>query len=305
MKAIRYILKKAPFFTLALLLLNTDVCSAELSLRAMEGKEAVVLFEEGHAKAAEDLLQIYPKVKVDAENIFGWKFKGRPGIVIFSDKESFQKAVRNPFIIAVAIPEKNMVAIDYSSMKTAPFTIDNTLKHELCHLLIHQNIKAFMPRWLEEGICQWASDGMAELITGQNMSGLHKAYMSDSLLTLRSIERIFPSQKETLVLAYEQSKSIVEFIIKRFGTNGLRLILEYMEDGIGFEEAFERSLSLSIYQVENQWKESIKDRMSWFAYISYHIYEILFAFMALLTVIGFIRVMLKKRAYKDEPQMKE
>ncbi len=303
MKAILYVFKKAPFFTLALLLLNTDVYSAELSLRAMEGKEAVVLFEAGHAKPAEDLLQIYPKVKVDAENIFGWKFKGRPGIVIFSDKKNFQKTIKNPFVIAAAIPQKNMVAIDYSSMKTDPFAIETTLKHELCHLLIHQNIKVFMPIWLEEGICQWASDGTGELMTAQKRSSLHKAYLSNSLLTLRSIERMFPSEKEPLLLAYEQSRSMVEFIIKRFGTDGLRLILEYMKAGIGFEEAFERSLSLSIYQVENQWKESIEDRMSWFAYISYHIYEILFAFMALLTVIGFIRVMLKKRAYKDEPQM--
>lgn len=301
MKAIQFFSKKAPFLILALFLISTEVCSAELSLKAMQDKKVTVFFEKGHAKAAEALVQIYPKIKVEAENTFGWKLKGIPEIVIFSEKESFQKTARNPFVTAVALPQKNLIIIDYSSMKKGPFVIENTLKHELCHLLIHQNIEVFMPRWLEEGICQWASDGVGELITGKNGSRLHKACMSDSLLTLRSIERYFPDEKGPMILAYEEGKSVVEHIIKRFGRNGLLLILEYMKDGIGFEEAFERSLSLSIYQVENQWKKSISDNMSWFAYIGYHIYELLFSFMALLTVIGSIRVILKKRAYKDEP----
>ena len=41
----------------------------------------------------------------------------------------------------------------------------------------------------------------------------------------------------------------------------------------------------------------IRDR---FTYLSYHLYEILFAVMALISVYAFIKVMMKKRAYKRE-----
>jgi hypothetical protein len=50
-------------------------------------------------------------------------------------------------------------------MKTYPFTLTVTLKHELCHLFLHYLIGGGeLPRWFNEGIAQWTSGGIAELM---------------------------------------------------------------------------------------------------------------------------------------------
>jgi hypothetical protein len=41
----------------------------------------------------------------------------------------------------------------------------------------------------------------------------------------------------------------------------------------------------------------LKKNINWFTYLSIHLYEILFVTAALLTVFGFIRKMVRRRAY--------
>jgi len=59
------------------------------------------------------------------------------------------------------------IVIDSSRMNVNPFTLSVTAKHELAHLLLHHKInRTHLPRWLDEGFAQWASDGISEIITG-------------------------------------------------------------------------------------------------------------------------------------------
>jgi hypothetical protein len=41
----------------------------------------------------------------------------------------------------------------------------------------------------------------------------------------------------------------------------------------------------------------LKKNINWFTYLSIHLYEILFVTAALLTVFGFIRKIIRRRAY--------
>jgi hypothetical protein len=52
--------------------------------------------------------------------------------------------------------------------------------------------------------------------------------------------------------------------------------------------------------LEAQWREHLKQHISWFTYLSTHLYEILFVSAAALTIIAYIRRALRKKAYADE-----
>jgi hypothetical protein len=103
-----------------------------------------------------------------------------------------------------------------------------------------------------------------------------------------------------MLLAYEESKSIVEYIRKVFGVSALRSILENMSRGDDLEDAVLKSLLISLEELEKRWRSSLAERSSWVSYFRDNLYEVLFLSAALITICGFLKVLKRKREYKDD-----
>ncbi|MBU0733344.1 MAG: hypothetical protein KKG10_04250 [Proteobacteria bacterium] len=255
-----------------------------------------VLFEPPLEPAAKQLTNIYPGVKAELERIFGWDLNLTPSILLIKESKEFQQMIKNPLTVAFALPEKDLIVIDYSKMNIHPFTLRNIFKHELCHLLLHQHIRSVpLPRWLDEGVAQWVSDGIGDIILDQKRSRLNKVALRGRFISLDSLARGFPRREEDLILAYEESKSFVDYIIGKFGREGVLKVLEGMKQGESVHAAVLRACSVSFEDLEKGWQSSLRRKMTWFTYLSYNLYEILFSLAALITVYGSIRIMLKKR----------
>lgn len=134
----------------------------------------------------------------------------------------------------------------------------------------------------------------------QKRSRLNRVAFRGRFIPLKSLQKGFPRDNEGMVLAYEQSKSFVAHITGKFGKEGLLRVLRHMKNGEGDESAILKGLSVPLVKLEKEWHDSLRKKVSWFTYLSYNLYEILFAFMALITVVAFIKIILKKRAYVDE-----
>ena len=203
------------------------------------------------------------------------------------------------YIVAFAMPHKNLMVIDYSKMRTHPFSIEVTLKHELCHLLLNHYInREKLPKWLNEGIAQWVSGGIGELIMSENRSLLDGAILSGKYINIRALQKRFPRDRKSLILAYEESKSLVEYIISKHGNDGILMILKHLKDGDEPDVAILKSLSISIDELEKGWYTYHKKRISWFTYLTNNLYGILFFLSALILIYGFIRRLMQKRAYE-------
>ena len=59
-----------------------------------------------------------------------------------------------------------------------------------------------------------------------------------------------------------------------------------------------KSLLISFDELEREWYNSLKKRITWFHFLINNLYEILFFIAALILIYGFIRVLMRKRAYK-------
>ncbi|OIP59268.1 MAG: hypothetical protein AUK38_06115 [Nitrospirae bacterium CG2_30_41_42] len=270
----------------------------------IQTKEVIVIFEEPLENVAKDVVKVYPAVKADLVATLDWKVDVRPDVILVKDKSTLMKMVGSDIIIAFAIPDRNLIVLDTSRIYTRPFTLEATLKHELCHILLHSNIKNDrLPRWLDEGVCQWASGGIAELIADDGDSAITKATISDSTISIGDLIR-FPRDEKSLLLAYEESKSIVEYIVSEYGKQGILQILEYLKEGHSIDDSIQKSLSVSTSELEIKWLVYLKRKHTWFSYLSYNIYTILFFLAAVITVYGFIRLLKKKRAYVDEDEEK-
>ncbi len=294
---------RMPTIMLSILFFLTFMNTLYAEPNKIQTKEVIVIFEEPLETVAKDVAKVYPAVKADLVSTLDWKVDVIPDVILVKDKSTLRKMVGSDIIIAFAIPERNLIVLDTSRVYTRPFTLEATLKHELCHILLHSNIKnERLPRWLDEGVCQWASGGIAELMADDGDRALTKATISDSVISIGDLIR-FPRDEKSLLLAYEESKSIVEYIVSEYGKQGILQILEYLKEGHSIDDSIQKSLSVSTSELEIKWLAYLKRKHTWFSYLSYNIYTILFSLAAVITVYGFIRLLKKKRAYVDEDEI--
>ncbi|MFH0845725.1 MAG: peptidase MA family metallohydrolase [Pseudomonadota bacterium] len=293
-------IEKISLFLMAALLLFFVDPAYTVESSVIEDAEVMIHFDEPLRGAAEETIAFFSKIRRDLEKSSGFEMTFRPWVILVRKREVFQKMAGHDLLVAFAIPGRNIVVIDHSKMRTDPFSLERILKHELSHLLLHHHIRMEnLPKWLDEGIAQWVSGGLSELLTEQKDSLLHEAILSGKPLSIRRLTRQFPQEKKSLSLAYEESKSLVEYIIDQFGVEGIRKILKGLRDGREIDDAIWNSLSISLDDLERGWLHSLERRMNWPVYLINHLYEILFFLGALILCYAFIRRIIQKNASSE------
>jgi len=296
---------KRIFISILFLLLMVSFAFA-VEQTILETRELVVVYDAGLEQTAQQALAAYSVIKPELERSFQWRLDFRPTLVLLNDRKRFRQMAGHELVVAYALPKKKVVVIDHSKMNTSPFTLQTTFKHELCHLLLHHYIKDDnLPRWLDEGICQWASDGLADIIMDAKRDFLPAAILSDTDFDLEKLQHQFPRDKNGLILAYEQSKSVLEYLNREYGSQAILDFLKLLQQGYDLKSAFEIRFAISFEAFEYRWRAHLKKNINWFTYLSIHLYEILFVSAALLTVFGFIRKIIRRRAYSTQEDEEE
>jgi hypothetical protein len=289
------------FLIILLCIISSTLNAKQLS--RLETDTVSVYYDEPQALAARQVIQLYPIVKAELETTLTWKVDFKPAVLLAPDRKTFASMAGSPLIVAYAVPEKMLIVIDFSRMNTAPFTLATTLNHEMCHLLLHRYIQATpLPRWLDEGVCQWASGGLSELVTGNRRSALAWDSLSGGFIPLNSLSLSFPQDEQSLALAYEESKSVVEYIISSFGKKGLLDILNAMKNKEDVSDAVSLSLGMSIEGLDKRWQASQRSWTVVIAALAANLYTILFVFGALLTLAIYMRLIIRKRRFRDEEE---
>jgi hypothetical protein len=270
--------------------------------KSLQTSELEVFYEGDSLAMAEEVMKMFPDVKDALKKSLSWETNFKPQIVLIRDRDAFVRAAGSEIFLAYAVPRRYLIVLDASRVYSKPFTLETTLMHEMCHLLLHHSIaNRNLPRWLDEGICQWASGGISELLATNGGSALARAITADTVMRIKDLET-FPKDEASLVLAYEQSKSLIEYINSRYGHDSILRILAYAREGYPAEQSLQKSLSVGLPELEQMWQEHLRGTYSWFSYLSSHLYTILFVLAGLITIYGFIRFLKKKREYADEEE---
>jgi hypothetical protein len=292
--------KKVLFILLIFAIISPQLLHGE-QVGIIETAEVVVLFDKPLKIVAKDTVEIYPRLKTELEKVFGWALNFAPTVALIGDRERFKEMTGSGLIVAYAIPQRNLIVIDSSRMNNYPFSLATILKHELCHLLLHDKIRtAKLPRWLDEGVSQWASDGVAEIIMSRKGSVLDTAVLSKKLISIERLNDEFPGDEKSLLLAYEESKSFVDYINQEFSRTGILNVLEHLRNGDEIDVAILESLSVSFYELERRWYSHLRKKITWFTYLANNLYGILFFLAGLITIAGFVKMVIRKRRYEDD-----
>ncbi len=294
--------KRIVFLSALLLFCLQAAHPAFAGMSSINGEGVSVRFDTPLLNAAKDILKVFPAVRDAVGRDLGMGTELRPEIVLVRDRAASSSEAGSDLVTAFAVPGRDLIVIDYSKMGRHPYTVEVTLKHELCHLELHHQIGGDLPRWFDEGICQWVTGGFGELIDGGDHSVLTSAVLSGRLFSVDRMTASFPSHGRDMLLAYAESRSIVEYIEKIFGANGVRAVLERMRGGDDLDAAISNSLHISSGELEMKWKASLSPKNAWLYYVRDNLYEVLFMLGALFTVCGFFRVLKKRREYRDEDE---
>lgn len=279
--------------------------SAPVALHAEEwnyryADNVTILYGNGLEYGAEETAALYPKIKAQLEESLGWHIYLKPTILLVGDHKYFLRMAGHPIVVGFAIPEKSLIVIDYTRMKTDPFSLESIIKHELCHLLLHEYIKSRnLPRWLDEGVAQWVSSGIADIFMADH-SILNRAIVTGRYIKIKDLSSGFPEDNERLMLAYAESKSIVEYIISKYGTAGILRLLKYLREGHSIEDSVSNSFSISFAELEKNWYGYMKKQTTWVTLVINHLYEILFSLGAIILIGAYVKIYIRKRSYGDE-----
>jgi hypothetical protein len=274
-----------------------------IQLYTLEGQGIVVHFERPLLEAAREIVRLFPLERDELAKLLQWQVRIRPEVVLIKDNRTFRMFARSELVVAFAEPERQVIVIDYSRMGVHPFELGVTFKHELCHLLLHAYIPAGLPRWFDEGMSQWVTGGLAEILTDDRRPVLGEAALTGRLSRFEDLSDRFPEDRYSLILAYEQSRSLVEYMAGTYGTPKLLQLLNALKNGSTMNGAMQNVLGLSLEELERRWISHLGQRVTWLIYVSNNLYEILFVFASLITILGAVRIIvgrLRGRTLWDE-----
>ncbi len=248
---------------------------------------------------AAQIAAMSPSIIDSLESRLGLPFNLRPTVVPAPDRATFRRLGGREWFTAFALPRKQLVVLDLSRLDKRSGDLYATLKHEFAHLALHGAIdRRRLPRWLDEGTAQWASDGLSEYLPTEQRSLLPQAAAAGRLFYLDELFESFHQDYQGILLAYEQSRSFVNYLVRRFGEGALRRLLQSLASGASPRAAFEEVLGVELVAVEDDWRAGLRSPGSWVANLAGHAYGLLFFGAAVATFWAYLRFRHRKRNYR-------
>ena len=268
-------------------------------------EELVIAGEESLGIHARHLRQIYPEIKANVESTLGWKFLSPPTVLLVAEQETFEKMTGNPLISAFAIPSQHSIVIHLSPATSEPYLLHEIFEHELCHLLLHDHIRSMLlPKWLDEGICQWVSGSLGEILVGKgDAAGVIN--LARRPIPLQQLAVSFPKDKDSLIQAYAERRLFVEYLVARYGQESLLKVLQHLHEGWSIEHAISAATSKSLQDLEAEWLEELRSKKMWLVWVGQNLYELLFLLAAILTIVAFVRLVIRKKRYDPDEEDEE
>lgn len=124
--------------------------------------------------------------------------------------------------------------------------------HELVHLVFDTAVRNpyhFPPRWLNEGLATYLSQGY----TPSDDAAVRRAADDGSIIPLDGLGGQFPTTADGFFLAYAESVSAVDFLIRTHGEAALLALIDAYAEGRTDDEAFELAIGEDLATFDEAW----------------------------------------------------
>jgi hypothetical protein len=191
-------------------------------------------------------------------------------IYIYDSKQNLEAAMvltGRDWVGGQARPELGVVVTAIPPEQGYSSRMQRDLPHEITHLLIHELTTpegyGHVPDWLNEGL----ATNSERLPTPEYALALKEAREEGRLLPLEELCVPFSPDPRTAMLSYAQSASVVSFIREEYGSEAIRELLSAYADGASCRSGLEEALSVSLSQLESNWRMSLEPEAGWRAVV--------------------------------------
>jgi hypothetical protein len=154
---------------------------------------------------------------------------------------------------AVALPEPRTIVLRADAGE-----LSRTLRHELAHLALHQEVRVRVPLWFDEGYAGWAAGEWDRLA----LLELNLAVARGALPSLSALDGALRAEATTADAAYALAVSAVAELARRNPTGTLGPLFQRLREGAGFEAAVLATTGLTLDRFEEQWQLAVRRRYS-------------------------------------------
>lgn len=130
------------------------------------------------------------------------------------------------------------------------------IPHELVHLVFDTTVDnpyRFPPRWLNEGLAVYLSEGYDAGDRGQ----VEEAAAGGTLMPLSALTGQFPTTFDRFALAYAESVAAVDYLVRAHGRDALLDLVRSYREGLTDAEAFERAIGQDVEAFEAGWFDEL------------------------------------------------
>ncbi len=130
--------------------------------------------------------------------------------------------------------------------------VESVVPHELTHVVFQtavDNPYHDPPHWLNEGLAVYESDGYQD----SDRQQIQAAAKDGSLIPLDGLSGAFPTSRDRFFLAYAESVSAVDRIVRANGRAALVALIRSYHDGVSDDEAFQSALGEDVATFERDW----------------------------------------------------
>jgi hypothetical protein len=176
--------------------------------------------------------------------------------------------------------------------------------HELSHVLLGMVFNGELTdRWFDEGFALYES-GELGLERTENLA---RSLFSGEFLNLDQIEDVFMFRKEKAALAYQESRSAVDYLMASYGKDAFTDIAWLLRDGKTMEDAFFNALGISLEEFQNEWIQTLRKRYVLYPFLQFR-YILSAAFLILFLTAYFAtryRTRKKREMWRIEEDLYE
>ncbi len=160
----------------------------------------------------------------------------------------------------IAVCKFHRLMITSPLATVAGYDWGDTLAHEFVHLVISKKSKNGVPIWLHEGIAKfyesrWKGKAGDSLLPYSEKL-LAEAVRKKKLITFAEMHPSMaklPSQ-EAAALAFAEVFTVVEYLSKTYGPEGVPKVLELVGKGVELERALKQTFGAGMAGIESKWK---------------------------------------------------
>lgn len=227
--------------------------------KTVSGDLVRVHWYEGDAAFGAKALQLGEDEVRETSKLLGVTETEPIDFFVYANKEDFYGALGPG-------AHENVAGTAYAYIRTLlglipPGKIDDPLvavriPHEFVHLVFNtaaSNPYHGAPRWLNEGLAVYQSEGYGSSDRGQ----VQDAARSGTLIPLDGLTGQFPNGRD-FFLAYAESASAVKYMIDTHGSDALVTLIRSYAGGRTDDEAFKAALGQDMSEFGAAWFEDVK-----------------------------------------------